>query len=246
MKSQLYLDVYKRKRLISEIILYKETYLGKIMPVFGEVEKEADKMSQDYYDEVMDSYSADGMGVDPAEVAERAEEIGIDYYEDITLMKYNSLGMWIIMMYQFWEQQVRKFLYEEMIHCFSLEMKDFCTRGINDFKNKFEFHNIKIDELDSWDEITELRLLSNTLKHGDGRSAQKLKKRHPKYFENGLDKHFEDDFGDLFQLDFLDLYNSTLLEKVLNISSDDFQRLCDALINFWKTLPERMHSEEIK
>lgn len=181
MRSQLYLWSKLREKKIEEILLFKTTFKERVFPVFSNIEKEADNISNDFYDSAMNTYYIDYDDIDPADIAENATEIGVDYYEKYSLMRYNTLAMWISMLYEFWEQQVRKFLYDEEIHSFKIEFKNFCTSGIQDIKEEFRYHNINIEKLRCWVIINELRLVCNTLKHGDGRSARELKNIRPRF-----------------------------------------------------------------
>ena len=236
MKSQLYLWSKLREKKTQEILLFNNTFKERIFPAFSNIEQEADKISNDFYNDNINISYSDYDNIEPAEIAENATEIGIEYYGKYSLMRYNTLAMWISMLYQFWEQQIRKFLYDEESHCFNIEFKKFCTSGINDIKEEFKYHNINIEKLSCWASINELRLVCNTLKHGNGGSAQELKNISPRFFiREGLE-----------EFDLLSMYNTTLLEETLNINEQDFYNYCDVLIEFWNELPERMYSDEIK
>lgn len=236
MKSQLYLWSDLRKLKKDEIRLFKDTFKDKIFPSFQDIEKEASDLQNKYYNDTMKLPCNDPDAFDAASIADAALELGIGYYEKISLMKYNTFAMWISMLYQYWEQQTRVFLYEEESHCFELEFKKFCTRGIKDIKGEFLYHKLDITKLECWKKIDELRLLCNTLKHGDGSSARKLKKKRPDLFvREGLE-----------DIDLLKLCKSTLLKQVININEKIFYKYCDILIEFWDELPERMYSDEIQ
>ncbi|MBK8780308.1 MAG: hypothetical protein IPO22_00565 [Anaerolineales bacterium] len=168
-------------------------------------------------------------------VTRDAFEAGLDYFENISLMKYNNLAAWITILYQFWEQQVRLFLYKEIKQCYEIDFKEFCAKGIKEIKEVFKLHNVDIETLSSWSKINELRLLCNTVKHGDGGSAQDLRTIAPDFFQ-----HIS-----LPDSDILDLYKTTLNDEVLNIHDDLISLYGDNLGNFWDELPERMYSEEM-
>jgi hypothetical protein len=217
-----------RKLKIEEIELYKNTYLERIAPVFDSVEKEADNLSAKIYDDAMSDVVDDYSMPDPSSIAQFAMESGFYYYEKYSLMRYNTRAMWITMLYQYWEQQVRKFLYDEYKNVYEIEFSKFCSNGIREIKEGFKESNLDITLLNSWSGIEELRLLANSLKHGEGSSTKQLKEKFPKYFEHeGLEEY-----------DLLKLYNTTLGEKVLNINDSDYSTLCDNLIAFWKELDD--------
>ncbi|NLY82456.1 MAG: hypothetical protein GX078_06730 [Clostridiales bacterium] len=73
-------------------------------------------------------------------------------------MQYNMRLMWISTLYQFWEQQVRKFIFEEVTrtHKFidkkgkEVDFAAFCTRGIDDIKDEFYEFGQDLEKLNSW------------------------------------------------------------------------------------------------
>lgn len=235
MKSQLHLYTNLREKLKDEIKLIVDIYTNRLSPVFGNIEKEAEEKSDEYYNSVANAdWDFEKDPFDLSLVAEDAFEIGLNYYEKISLMRYNNLSAWLTILYQFWEQQVRLFLFEEERHYYVIDFKDFCSNGIKDIKKEFMNHNENIEKLSSWSKINELRLLCNTIKHGDGGSAEDLRKLLPNIFHR-----VEFPSGDM-----LDLYKTTLNNEVLNISDDFIVRYGTCLLSFWDELPERMYSND--
>lgn len=239
MKSQLYLYDFRRRSLQKSIELFKNTYSKKINPVFKNIEDESKAVAEEKYQELGKDFHPDYH--DPGDFVEDAWEAGIEHYEGMALMEYNTKLMWISTLYQFWEQQVRKFIYEEVTrtHKFickegkEILFKDFCTKGINDIKKEFVMFDQDLEKFKCWIKINELRLLTNVIKHGDGWSATELKKLRPDFFKvSSLNDNL------------LDLYKTTLNEKVLNINDDEFQKYCEAIIEFWDELPERMYCKD--
>lgn len=236
-KAQLYLYDSLRREFQKPIELFRDTYLNKINPIFNNIEEEANDMAEKRFQELGESFNPDYH--DPADFAEDAWEAGLEYYEGMALMKYNMKLMWISTLYQFWEQQVRKFIYEEVTstHIFidkkgnEVSFKDFCVKGIEGIKEEFLGFNQDLEKLKCWTKINELRLLVNVIKHGDGWSATRLKELRPGFFKT-----------DFLNYDLLDLYKTTLNELVLNVGDNEFRGYCEALIEFWDELPERMYS----
>lgn len=237
MRAQLYLYDELRKKIKRPIELYKETYSNKILPVFSNIEEEAKIIAGQHYRELGQYFNPDFH--DEADFAEDAWNAGLEHYEGMSLMKYNTKLMWVSTLYQFWEQQVRKFIFEEVTrtHQFldkkgnEVLFKDFCTKGINDIKEEFMQFSQDLEKLSCWSKINELRLLTNVIKHGDGWSATQLKTLRPDFFK-----------ADFISSDLLDLYKTTLNEMVLKIDDNEFQEYCEATIDFWDVLPERMYS----
>ena len=235
MKSQLYIPEETKEYLKAEIAAYVEIYFQKLLPVFEDIENEADKKSAEFYNKFMSMPAYDDC-IDPASIAEEALEIGIEHYSYLKLGKYHLIATWHTTLYQLWEQQSRLFLFREMSHVFNIDFKTFCTNGIDDIKKKFKDHNVNIENLSCWPQVDELRLLCNVIKHGDGSSAKKLRDINPDLFKK----------PDLFNKEsqMVELCKTTLLEETLNIDQNTLLCYKDALLSFWDSIPERNYSNE--
>lgn len=239
MRAQLYLYDSLRQSFKDSIRLFIETYSTRIAPVFDNIDEEAREAAQKYYEEMGTFFNPDYH--DPGDFAEQAWERGYDYYDGLSLMQYNTRLMWVATLYQFWEQQVRKFLYEEITRTHTIPDKHgnetpyekFCTKGIDDIKEYFLYFNQDLEMLDAWESLNELRLVANVIKHGPGWSATELQKLRPDFF-----------VSEITNVNLIELYKNTLNDRVLNIKDKDFIRYGEALIQFWDELPERLYSKE--
>jgi hypothetical protein len=224
-----------RENLQQPYELYFQTYIDRISPVFDNINQEAEEVAKDTYNNMMMNVGYEDC--DPGDFADDAWQSGLDYYENISLMRYNTKLMWISTMYQFWEQQVRRFLHKEMTRSGykaydkkqkEIEYKNFCI-NIGKIKEFFLEFNVDIETLSCWDKVNELRVLANVIKHGPGGSAEDLLKIRPDIFDSSH-----------VSTNLLDLYQTTLNDVVINISDQDFKMYANALIDFWGELPDRM------
>ncbi len=221
--TKIYIDSFQKEYLQEPYNLYIETYKNKILPVFLNVEEEAHNIAKNCFKDMGKHINPDTC--DPADLADRAWEKGLDYYQGMILMRYNSQLMWISTLYQFWEQQVRCFIFEEVSRNFRrVNFKSFCNSGIKDIRKQFQRFGIDINELNSWPDINELRLLTNVIKHGDGNAAAELEKMKPEYFRNNFDDSL------------IKFYGTSLNYKTINVLDSDFYRFCNDLILFWDEL----------
>jgi len=232
MKSQLYIDDWKRKYYKSTIEAFKKFFNDKLFSNFDNIEDDAEKFVQEYNNE-LSSMPSDG-SIDMFDIAERVQDKGIIFYSELKLVKYQFEAISISSLYHIWEQQTRKYLYDEMRHVCKLNFSEFCKGGITDIKKLFSFHNLNLTKLQCWELIDELRLLCNVIKHGDGNSAKQLLKKNSNLFNR---KNSDIDFN--LPLD------TTLLEETLNIDQELFNKYADNLIAFWDELPERSFSNEL-
>jgi len=211
-------------------------YLERIEPVFANAETEAEQFTEKIWDDAMSSPWDGESDFDLSDIADTCQEIGLKRYEILSLMRYRNLAMWISCLYQSWEQQIMRFVKNEIETdgCFNLTGDmDFATA-----KKGFKIHNCPIDELSCWKKIRELRALVNVIKHSEGDSAKILRKLRPDFF------CWEETNG--FSRDKLQLFESSLLDETLNIENEDFTAYYNALIAFWDELPERMYSDDLE
>ncbi|MEK4086086.1 hypothetical protein [Psychrobacillus sp. FSL K6-1415] len=203
-------------------------YYNRTKPVFGDSEKEA----TEYANHIYEAFPANE-DTDPAMVAEFAFEEGLRQYEVLEVMKRNHLLMTISMLCQIWEQQLIKFTMSELNNF--LEFRNNAL-SFNDAKKVFETHGLKVEERVSWNNIREMRMLVNTIKHGEGGSARRLRAVRPDFFEHEHD--------DLKGTDTLELAGSVLLDSYsLNVKEDDFAKYVTSTEAFWEGMPERAFSD---
>ena len=231
MKNQLYLPEITRRYLKSEISNYVEIYSQKLLPVFKDIESDSDKYANDFYDNSMSQPACDN-SIDPGSIAETATEEGIEHYSYLKLGKYNLTATWHATLYQMWEQQVRRFLFQKISYVYNNQFETFC-KNLSEIKKKFKFHNIDIESFSSWSQIDELYLLCNVIKHGGGCSEKRLRKIKPALFKQETN------------MDYMKTFMTTLLEETLNINEITLQRYKEALLTFWDEIPERSYSDEL-
>ncbi|MCX5903213.1 MAG: hypothetical protein NTV89_07020 [Proteobacteria bacterium] len=232
MKSQLYLYPQLRNILKGQILSFSKTFNERLFPAFNNIENEAEEYTEKIYEKFCENCFSEY--VDLADLADSAMDKGVAYYSELNLVHYSFTAMSISSLYHLWEQQVRKFLFDEMRHTYKLDFKTFCVHGITEIKEFFKHHNIDLETLSVWDKIDELRLLCNVIKHGDGKSADELKSKNSNLFrESFLSEEFT------LPLD------TTLLEENLIINQLLFNEYAGILSCFWEELPERCYSDKI-
>ncbi len=223
-QTQLYFWDKLVKKHKDELSVVKE-YFERTKVVFNNIESDAEKHAEFIY------LNTSGTEDDQASLAEFAEEKGYELYETLALMKSNHLLMTISMLYHIWEQQLIKFCIKELSNDIKFEKK---SLEYSDVKNIFEIHGIKIEEKKSWKKLRELKALVNTIKHGDGDSANKLRKIRPDFFKI--------DF--LEDTDTLELHESVLLDEYsLQVEESDFYDYIRATKEFWDEMPERAYAD---
>ena len=230
MKNQIYLPETMRRSLKSDISDFVKIYFQKLLPVFKDIESDANKFRDDFYNNFM-SQPAHNDSIDPSSIAENAQEEGIDHYLHLKLGKYNLTATWHATLYQLWEQQLRRFLFLKMPPVKKIQFEGFRTK-LSEIKEKFKLHNVDIENFSCWPQINELRLLCNVIKHGDGISAEELRKIKPTLFKQEGDT------------DYMKIFKTTLLEETLNIDEKTLQNYSEALLSFWDNIPAASYNNK--
>ncbi|MRX52922.1 hypothetical protein GJU41_02965 [Bacillus idriensis] len=226
--------------------------------VYGNYLKDAKSaISNNYYSE----------DADPSSYYEQLEEYVVERMQEQSLMHYQFELMSLSNLYQVFEQQLRKWLFEEMTHRHNQYINQI-EFVLNDeekdygyFYSKFEqlqnvlkemnltftipssvtewaelFGDVEengievpIVETEIWKTIRECNLISNTFKHGSGKSAKELYKLHPEYFETVISSDTK----------LMNLYRTTNMEEVLCVERISFEKYVKSMKSFWEKL--KMH-----
>jgi hypothetical protein len=167
MQTQLYFWKPLMERHKQEIRLV-EQYYERTSVQFNDIDTEARQHAINLFkDYRFDEHT------DESAVAEWADEQEIEMHEMLSTMKSNHLLMTISMLYHMWEQQLVKFSINELSHDIKFSKK---VLNFKEVQVIFKAHGVDISETEAWGKIRELKFLANTIKHGDGDSAEKLRK----------------------------------------------------------------------
>lgn len=96
------------------------------------------------------------------------------------------------------------------------------------------------ENLSAVNKIDELRLLNNTIKHGNGSSADQLRILRPDYFKN-------DDILSFGNSDLLEDWNSVYENSMaLNVKEENFYLYHESINRFWSSLPLRIYLDDLE
>jgi hypothetical protein len=231
----LYFDkliIIRYKREISII----ESYYNRTIEQFSNIEKEANESADSFYK----NYPL-CEDIDPANVAEMAQEQGLEMYETLNSMKSYHLQMTIAMLYSIWEKQIIKFTLEELNHYPGTKINGKEIEKINSFlfrqvREIFKCHGIIFENLNCWNNLKELKLLTNVIKHGEGDSAGGLSKIRPDLFDFGISNN--SDLSNIFNADKLNIIKRSNRYILLNkLQESDLCNYIKAVNNFWDEMP---------
>ncbi|MBM7620158.1 hypothetical protein JOC95_002011 [Bacillus tianshenii] len=246
------LSPYTRKQYtkIYDVLLtnHSNIFQNTYELLFKSTNTVADEYRKEAEDLFWDLYSED---IDYSDYMESVEEFTAQRLDEQFLMHYQFELMSLSNLYQVFEQQLRKWLFEEMTnhHNEYLNQVEFILRDdknedtFHEFYGNFRVINNLLTELaftfedffegeviivksDIWRRIRECNLLSNTYKHGSGKAASALYKIKPEYFKS------------ITNTKLMDMYRTTNLERVLDIEKISFEKYCMAMKEFWEQTRE--------
>lgn len=147
-------------------------------------------------------------------------------------INYRIRVAWIMLTYEFWEQQLKSFLFfiTEQAGAKKPDLKYFnnCISCIKDITD-----GVDVTKFLSYDVIKEMRLLVNVIKHAEGNSFDELNKMRPDLFVREKDPVDGSDIPDALQIN--KIYTS-IYGRTINITDDDYYKYCDGLKLFWEEM----------
>jgi hypothetical protein len=221
-----------QNQLIRQVTMFVENIQTRLLPTFDDIENEANKVEEQEWNKLCSSYASPD--IDPANLAEKAHDAGLDYYMMVSGVKQSLLNVTAITLYHLFEQQLLFFLRREILH--PSEENNIDLIKISVFKERCLQHNINIEQFPSWQTINEMRLVTNTAKHAEGKSAVELRQIRPDLFINPILKKHE-----------LKLTRNSnrlympLAGEDLYLSVDDLKNYKEAIIRFWEEMISEMY-----
>ena len=173
-------ESFFKDQCIKRIEYYVDTLENKILPVFENIEQEAEKISNEKWEEYM-SMSGDD-SIDPSELAERAFDEGLEYFLIMAGQKQALRNLSATVLYHLVEQHLLLFHRKQLL--LPWEEKNENLICIKKFVSRLKKYNIQIKAFSSWDIFEEMRLVNNVVKHGEGKSANRLKQKRPDLFQS--------------------------------------------------------------
>lgn len=160
---------------LKRIGAYGDCILGDVMPTFSNLDQRAEQVADAEFARLGSEPVGEDWNGDMADLAETANDKGLVFYETMTGIRQSFLNLFSVGLFHLIEQ----------------ELADLCRDGaftvdppadnkISLVKQWYATHfDLELSVLPSWPAIEELRLLANTVKHGEGSSAKNLRAQRP-------------------------------------------------------------------
>lgn len=218
-----------RQSIIHSHTFYVEQAKNRLLSQFKNINEDADKATEDWL--ASRSYNFDPERHDPADVYERANDVGIEFYQLLVDMHERTRLSVVAGIYHEWDKQFRKWTHDEVQRWY---------RGENVLRKIWTVDSGRLAELFAslgWDirnreyfpKLNACRLVVNVFKHGDGTSLIELKRHNPEFLYNPF-QSFDGYLSDVSHLD----------HTALKVSDVQIQEFSDAIIGFWADVPEQI------
>lgn len=179
-----------------ELEHYRQLYLNQIdrlvdilavrlLPTFDSVHSEVEALQAGAY-QASQEWGKDGNRLDPQMVHDAVLEASLEQFDIVLDLRQGLQNMFTVSLYHLFEQQIRTF------HVRVLRQRPlrFGADVLKEWDKAFPDSVLSIVQRSG---LNELRLLANTVKHGDGASAQELYAVAPHLFLNDWEQDALDD-----------------------------------------------------
>ena len=213
---------YFIRKSLEELQYYASVFHERIAPAFDGLDDEAKRIEVEEYTRLGQFVDPDY--ADPSDGAEQAYFKGVDFYLATDAVRQGLFNLMIAGLFHLLEQQAQYLATRILSN--SIVQPD-GSGGFQQLKALVsrEFH-VNIESFPCWPQLNELRLVTNTVKHGDGRSSDELKALNPALFKDPSDP--------LPQFHGLPL--RPLVGEGLRLTSDHFNTYKTCLEQFWSEL----------
>lgn len=223
-----------RQSLIDGHLFYVEQARKRLLSQFNDIEVEADRAADEWLER--NSRRFDPSRHNPGDFYDSATDAGIEFYGLLTDMRDQTRLSVVAGMFHEWDKQLRDWLVREISHWHHGDNTSFkvWSADFDQIVELLESLGWKISGADYHRLLDACRLVVNVYKHGKGKSLTDLRKTYPEFLNNpfaGIDVRFSD-------VEFRD-------HTHLKVSEDQIQAFSDAIVAFWRHVPEQVFESTI-
>ncbi len=221
-----------RQSLIKGHLFYVEQARKRLLSQFDNIEADADRAAEEWLDNKYFDPDRD----DPDSDYERAYDFSIEFYGLLSDMREQTRLSVVAGMFHEWDKQLRDWLVREIQHW---HRGDNATSKVwsADFSQTadlLESFGWNFRSAGYFRALDACRLVVNVYKHGEGKSLDELRNNYPEY----LSDPFNGSGGAFSETKYRD-------HTHLKVSDDQFQVFSDAILAFWRDIPENVVDSQL-
>jgi hypothetical protein len=231
----LYIAYRIRRMVLPFVRVYGQWVEERIIPLSDQLQKMAEDVEKQTYDELMSQPFGEEYLGDGSEEAETAHGTGLSFYEDISKMYQATLNLFSAGLFHVMEQQLSDLTRDGAIEKEASDSK--LDKLIDWYKKGFQ---LDLQQFPDWWVIDELRLVANSTKHAEGPAAKQLREKRPELF---IYPALRKDDPNTFVVSPLSL---PLGGDGLYVTGDEFRRYHKTVLNLFEWLMKYFedHGEE--
>jgi len=219
---------YIRRVFCREVQLLHETLQARIIPNFINIDQEAEEISQKEYERI--GSMVGGENYDMGAATEQAQEMGMMHYDQMRGIQQGLLNLFAVAYRHMFDQQILTFHRRQVLH--PSEEDDIDLISIKEFVKRLKNIPIDVTTFSSWSRLEELDLVSNVIKHAEGRSAALLRNIRPDLFLPITSFNFNVKFvGRVFK---------PLMGEDIYINVIDLDNYKNSICSFWEELADKI------
>jgi hypothetical protein len=175
-----YLEMQINGYIIGPIMAFRKYIFTDVIPAFGNLDRRADKVADEYYNEIGSQPAWNDADIDMADVAEAAHQKSLSWYQMMTSLRQSMLNLLAAGLFHLTEQQLAMVCRDG-----GFTMPPPKDTQLAEVKKWYAAHiHLDLETLPSWTLVDELRLVANAVKHAEGAATRQLRERRPELFSN--------------------------------------------------------------
>lgn len=186
--------LYMSHRVLHEATPYLKAFGQYVMedvePIFENLAERANAIATLEFKRIGEQPAGEDCDGDMSVAAESAQDKGQIFYDTMVSIRQTSLNLFAAGLFHLLEQQLANLCRDcafEMPPPRDTKLSEVATWYRNNF-------NLNLSNLSAWPKIQQLRLLANSVKHGEGTSTEELRAIRPDLFQNPDLREFAQDF----------------------------------------------------
>lgn len=223
-----------RQSLIKGHLFYVEQARKRLLSQFEDMGADADRAAEAWLEQSGQHFDPDRH--DPGDFYEAAHDIGIEFYGLLSDLRDQTRLSVVAGMFHEWDKQLRDWLVREIHHWHrgNNVKTTVWSADFGQLTDLLESFGWNLRDAEYYRKLDACRLVVNVYKHGKGKSLDDLRSIFPEYLYDpskalGLS---------VWDVDDLD-------HTHLKVSDDQFQAFSDAIVAFWRDVPENVTDTQV-
>ena len=225
---------YFRRVYVRAIEGFRAGALEKIVPVFSGIAEEADAAAEVEFERLGSMPADPDSSIDMGDLVDWATDPGIEYYETMSGVRQGVLNLLAVGVHHLFEQQQLSFLRQGLAKGGDGSFQS------SELERRLSEHGVDCRRFRCTAKVYELRMTANTIKHGAGKSADKLAELRPDLFKHPvlsqLGWRTDDEAGSGRAAERAASVIAPLAGDDVYVSERDLIEWCAAVIAYWEEL----------